>query len=95
MSADMPGFTAQPWELTELPGALADWTGARFVIRAPNGAPGGLAAIMGGLGAEEEQANAHLLRTAPEMYAALERIYQRYSWPWVGALLVRARGENH
>ncbi len=92
MSADMPGFTPQPWEMTKLVGPLDDWTGAQFIIRAPTGAPGGIAIIMGGLGEEEEQANAHLLRTAPEMYAALVSIYERQSWPWLGALLVKARG---
>jgi hypothetical protein len=52
--------TAGPWEKITLAGSLDDWTGARFVIRAP-GAPGGLAIIMGGLGSEEEEANADLI----------------------------------
>lgn len=93
MSEDMPDFTPQPWELTELEGALDDWTGTRFVIRAPE-APGGVAILMGGLGETEERANAHLLRTAAEMYAGLERIYQREGQVWVGELLAKARGEE-
>lgn len=92
MSADMPNFTPVPWELLTLDGHLDDWTGARLIIRA-EGAPGGLAVMMGGLGEAEEQSNGHLCRTAPEMYAALDRIYQREGWAWVAQLLAKARGE--
>jgi hypothetical protein len=92
MSEDMPDFTPQPWELLELDAAIGDWTGARFIIRAPE-APGGIAILMGGLGEIEERANAHLFRTAAEMYAGLERIYQREGWVWIATLLAKARGE--
>ncbi|HTH42875.1 MAG TPA: hypothetical protein VL498_06905 [Terracidiphilus sp.] len=56
--------TAAPgWEVLELEAPIGDWTGARFIIRAP-GAPGGLAVLMGGLGEDEERANAKLIATA-------------------------------
>jgi hypothetical protein len=72
--------TAGPWEKITLAGSLDDWTGARFVIRAP-GAPGGLAIIMGGLGSEEEEANADLIVAAAkddETLEYLKEIIRRY-----------------
>lgn len=56
--------TAAPgWEVIELDAAIDDWTAAHFIIRAPN-APGGIAAVIGGLGEAEERANAKLIATA-------------------------------
>lgn len=92
MSADMPNFTPQPWELIELAAPMGD-LGSSFVIRGKE-APGGLALTIGGMGDSEERANAHLILTAPEMYAALERIFEREGWSWIGTILAKARGES-
>jgi hypothetical protein len=69
----MPNFTPEPWEMIELTQPHDDWTGTRFVIRAPKDAPGGIAALIG-MGYDEERANAHLLLAAPELLAALEML---------------------
>jgi hypothetical protein len=55
--------TEGPWEKVILERPLADWTAAQFVIRAKR-APGAIAIIMGGLGREEEEANADLIVAA-------------------------------
>jgi hypothetical protein len=62
--------TPGPWQKVELIAPLDDWTGARFIIRAPR-APGGVAIVLGGLGKEEEEANADLIIAAAN--AAQER----------------------
>lgn len=69
--------TPGDWWLVELDAKLDDWTGARFVIRQPKHAPGGVAIIMGGLGEQEERDNAHLLKAAPKLLA-LARGYARF-----------------
>lgn len=64
----MPMFTEPPYEIIPVYPIEDDWTGARYVIRAPEGAPGGIAAIIGGLGEAEERANAKLFRAAADLY---------------------------
>jgi hypothetical protein len=66
--------TPHPWEVIELAGPLNDYTAARWIIRARQGAPGGIAVIMGGLGADEEEGNAYLLGAALEMRDTLQYI---------------------
>lgn len=66
--------TPGDWWLVELDAKLDDWTGARFVIRQPKHAPGGVAIIMGGLGEQEERDNAYLLKAAPKLLAALREL---------------------
>jgi hypothetical protein len=63
--------TPGPYQLVILDAPLSDWTGARFVIRSKKHAPGGVAVIIGGTGAEEEAATARLFQNAPGMLAAL------------------------
>jgi hypothetical protein len=63
--------TSQPWEMVDLTVPLGDWTGARFVIRSEENAPGGIALILGGLGEAEEKSNAALMLYAPEMFRAI------------------------
>lgn len=60
--------TETPWEVVEL-GSPATPFGS-FVIRAKK-APGGIAVTVGGLG-EEERANAHLIKAAPSLLAAVK-----------------------
>jgi hypothetical protein len=64
----MPAFTEPPYVIIEISPIANDWTGARFIVCAPEGAPGGLVAIMGGLGEAEERANAHLCSAAGELF---------------------------
>lgn len=75
-------FTPGPHEIVTLNGRIDDWTGASFVILDRRNAPGGVAVIMGGLGVEEETANARLFAAAPEMYQMLvemkERVYNPF-----------------
>jgi hypothetical protein len=66
-------FTPGPIEVLDLKEHMKDWTGSRFVLRAPE-APGGVALIIGGLGEEEERANADLYAAAPGMHKVLEEI---------------------
>jgi hypothetical protein len=66
-----PKFTKGPLEVIAFGPPTADWVGAQFFIRAKD-APGGTAAIMGGLGEVEEKANADLYAAAPDMYEALK-----------------------
>lgn len=54
---------APGWEVVEFETRLTDWSGAGFIVRAPS-APGGIALIIGGLGDNEERANAKLIATA-------------------------------
>jgi hypothetical protein len=68
-----PKFTSGPISITKLTTPGEDWTGTRFILRAKD-APGGTAAIMGGLGKEEEKANAELYAAAPDMYVALGQL---------------------
>lgn len=63
--------TPGPYQLVILDEPLSDWTGARFVIRQFKHAPGGVAVIIGGVGEQEERANALLFQKAPELLAAL------------------------
>jgi hypothetical protein len=63
--------TKGPWEILRLSGSLDDWTGSSIVIRA-KGAPGGVCIIMGGLGPDEELANAHLIAASLEMLRVLK-----------------------
>jgi hypothetical protein len=65
----MAKHTALPWELVKLDKPTDDWAGASFIIRAPRAAPGGIAAIIGGLG-EEEEPTANLFLAAPFLLAA-------------------------
>lgn len=64
----MAKHAAAPWELITLDNPLDDWTGASLIIRSTE-CPGGIAAIIGGLG-EEEQPTAHLFLAAPYLLAA-------------------------
>jgi hypothetical protein len=68
-----PKFTQGPLEVIAFGSPTADWVGAQFFVRAKD-APGGTAAIMGGLGKAEEKANAELYAMSPRMYAALHDI---------------------
>ena len=68
-----PKFTKGPLEVIAFGPPTADWVGAQFFIRAKD-APGGTAAIMGGLGEVEEKANADLYAAAPDMYEALRDV---------------------
>ncbi|HET6220160.1 MAG TPA: hypothetical protein VFE27_24240 [Acidobacteriaceae bacterium] len=78
--------TKPPWEVVKFSAPLGGWSGARFVVRAPD-APGGIALIIGGLGEAEEGANAQAIAKAgmlarPAMGAALRSIvldYARFS----------------
>jgi hypothetical protein len=62
--------TPGPYRLVILDAKLDDWTGARYVIRSDKHAPGGVAAIIGGTGEQEERANAHLFLVAPDLLEA-------------------------
>lgn len=62
----MTGPTPGPWR--SLP---FDWQQGQFVIEAGE-ARGGVAVTIGGLGEEEEEANARLLAAAPDLLEALE-----------------------
>jgi hypothetical protein len=64
--------TAGPWEIVPLTGRLDDWTGSRMVVRA-KGLPGGICAIIGGAG-DEEEGNAHLIAAATQMLKALKDV---------------------
>jgi hypothetical protein len=55
--------TRAPWGVKEFNERLTEWSGAKFVVNGP-GAPGGIALIIGGLGEEEERANAELIARA-------------------------------
>jgi hypothetical protein len=66
--------TPAPWEVLKLGGPLKDYSAARFIVRARRGAPGGIAVIMGGLGADEEEGNAYLIGAALEMRDTLQTI---------------------
>ena len=66
-----PKFTKGPISVTELAVLLNDWTGTRFILHAPD-APGGTAAIIGGLGEGEERANADLYAASTDLYKACE-----------------------
>jgi hypothetical protein len=66
--------TPHPWEVLKLTDPIKDYTAARFIIRARRGAPGGIAIVMGGLGAEEEEGNAYLLGAALDMRDTLQII---------------------
>lgn len=59
--------TPGKWELLTLEAPLDDWTGARYVIRQPEHAPGGVAVIIGGAGGLDD---ALLVNAAPELLAA-------------------------
>lgn len=63
--------TQGEWELVELNPPLDDWTGARYVIRQPKHAPGGIAAIIGGAGGIDD---ANLLKAAPKLLFALRYV---------------------
>ena len=63
--------TPGPLTIVELDVPLDDWTGASFVLRAPT-APGGVAIIMGGLGKEEERANAKLFAASEDLALTLK-----------------------
>jgi len=54
--------TRAPWGVTELNDRI-EWAGSKFIVTGP-GAPGGIALIVGGLGEEEERANAELIAQA-------------------------------
>lgn len=62
--------TPGPWEIVRLEGKLDDWTGSSIVLRA-KAAPGGICAIIGGLG-EEEEDTARLIKAAPQLLKALK-----------------------
>jgi hypothetical protein len=64
--------TPGPYHLVTLDAPLSDWTGARYIIRSKKHAPGGVAVIIGGTGAEEEAATARLFEWAPELLAACQ-----------------------
>ena len=71
MPAKLLRFTKPPWEiLGPFREPAADWTRSRFIVRAEE-APGGICAIIGGLG-EEEEGNAYLIAAAPLMRQALK-----------------------
>jgi hypothetical protein len=72
--------TNGPWEILRLSGKLDDWTGSSIVIRA-KGAPGGLCVIMGGLGPDEELANAHLIAASLEMLRVLKFMVDQMEEP--------------
>lgn len=55
--------TKAPWGVKEFNQRLPEWSGAKFVVIGP-GAPGGIALVIGGLGEEEERANAELIAKA-------------------------------
>lgn len=55
--------TRAPWGVTEFNERLPSWSGAKFAVTGP-GAPGGIALIIGGLGEEEERANAKFIARA-------------------------------
>lgn len=63
--------TKGTWDLIPFDPHLSDWTGASFVIRNDQHAPGGIAVTIGGVGAEEE-ANARLIAAAPDLLKALK-----------------------
>lgn len=65
-----PQFTPGPYTVSKFAKPLDEWSGVRYVIRAKT-APGGLAMMMGGLGEEEEAANARLHAAAVDMYMEL------------------------
>ena len=73
--SDTPKFTPGPHKVKKLPKTVIDWTGTSFIIRAKD-APGGIAVITGGLGEEEEEANAALYAAATVMYEALKSTRQ-------------------
>jgi hypothetical protein len=66
--------TPGPYHLVTLDAPLSDWTGARYVIRSKKHAPGGVAVIIGGTGAEEELATARLFQASPTMLTALKAV---------------------
>jgi hypothetical protein len=65
-------MTGGAWEIIHID-KLNDWTGASFVIRSEK-APGGICAVIGGLGEAEEEANANLFVAAKIMLETLETI---------------------
>lgn len=64
--------TEGPWEIVPLTGRLDDWTGSRMVVRAKT-LPGGICAIIGGAG-DEEEGNAHLIAAATQMLKTLKNM---------------------
>lgn len=42
----------------------------------------------------ENAANAMLIAQAPTMYSALQRIYEKEGWVWVGEVLAKAEGRQ-
>lgn len=87
----MPG----PWKIIGPIEKTEDWISSRFFIRAKT-APGGVAAIIGGLGEIEERANARLIATAPEMRYALSRcvVALQALYPSTGPIELEYRNEQ-
>ncbi len=68
-------FTPGPWIVIGPVGPIGDWAGSSFFVRAPK-APGGVAALIGGLGEVEEQANARLVGSAPALWECVRKAIQ-------------------
>jgi hypothetical protein len=64
--------TEGPFEILEVE-RFRDWTGAKFLLRSPK-AIGGVCLIIGGLGDEEERANARLFAAAPKLLEAAKNL---------------------
>lgn len=69
----MGKHTQDTWKLVELSEPTDDWIASSFVIRTDQ-APSGIAVTVGGLGIEEEEANAHLILAAPDLFEALKAL---------------------
>jgi hypothetical protein len=69
-----PKFTKGPIEVVGLDVPMNDWTGSQFILRQPKNAPGGVAVIIGGLGEEEERANANLYAASPDAFDLAEEV---------------------
>ncbi len=63
--------TPGEWESIQLTEPMGNTWRSKFVIKSDK-APGGIAVTIGGLGEVEEEANARLIASAPELLGALK-----------------------
>ena len=96
-----PKWTKGPWDLSDI-GEYGDWDGNSRVVAADDIR---ICAVHAGGDAEmsaENEANAHLIAAAPDLYKMLDRLLDEYAydgkadisiWNDVHNVMARARGE--